>query len=417
MEVNKLTSPFRVRSEIGALRSVLLKRPGKEVENLTPATMQGLLFDDIPYLPIIQEEHDAFAKVLRDNGSEVLYLENLVTEALKDGNAKEEFIRNILKESGIHVVELAQELSHYLLSMPTENMVDKIMAGVRNDEIEVNSSALAWLADHQNQSLFLMEPMPNLYYTRDPANILDGGISVNNMLFRARKRESLFMSTILNHHPYFKDGDFEVFRDRQTSTSIEGGDVLVLSEEVLAIGVSQRTSGQAIEELAKTLFNEETTFNKVLAIEIPHVRAMMHLDTVFTMVDRDKFTIHPGIQGLNGKMSVFILEPGQNKNELRVSRHSDLKTVLKNALKLDDLALIPCGGGDPVAAPREQWNDGSNTLAIEPGVVVTYNRNHVSNKLLREYGVKVIEVPSSELSRGRGGPRCMSMPLVRETIN
>lgn len=412
-----MTSPFRVRSEIGALRSVLLKRPGKEVENLTPKTMHDLLFDDIPYLPIIQEEHDAFAKVLRDNGSEVLYLEDLVTEALEDGNAKEEFIRKILKESGIHVVELAQELSHYLLSMPTKKMVEKIMAGVRNDEIEVDSSALAWLADHQNQSLFLMQPMPNLYYTRDPANILDGGISVNNMLYKARKRESLFIATILNHHTYFKDADFEVFRDRTTSTSIEGGDVLVLSEEVLAIGVSQRTSGQAIEELAKTLFTQNTTFKKVLAIEIPHVRAMMHLDTVFTMVDKDKFTIHPGIQGLDGKMSVFVLEPSKNVGEIRVSHRTDLKSVLKDTLNLDDLALIPCGGGDAIAAPREQWNDGSNTLAIKPGVVVTYNRNHVSNKLLREYGVKVLEIPSSELSRGRGGPRCMSMPLVRETIH
>lgn len=411
-----MNSPFRVRSEIGALRSVLLKRPGKEVENLTPGTMHDLLFDDIPYLPIIQEEHDVFAQVLRDNGSEVLYLEELVVEALETGNAKEEFVRKILFESGINVVELAQELSQYLLSMKPKEMVDKVMAGVRNDEIDVDSSALAWLADHQKKSLFLMQPMPNLYYTRDPANVLDGGISVNNMLFEARKRESLFMETILKHHSFFKDTDIEVFRDRTTATSIEGGDVLVLSEEVLAIGVSQRTSGQAIEELAKTLFSKETSFTKVLAIEIPHVRAMMHLDTVFTMVDKDKFTIHPGIQGLDGKMSVFVLEPSQSKGEVRVSHHTDLKSVLKSTLQLDDLALIPCGGGDPIAAPREQWNDGSNTLAIEPGVVVTYNRNYVSNQLLREHGVKVLEIPSSELSRGRGGPRCMSMPLVRETV-
>lgn len=411
-----MTSPFQVRSEIGALRSVLVKRPGKEVENLTPDTMHDLLFDDIPYLPIIQEEHDAFTSLLKENGSEVLYLEDLVAEALDTDKVKEKFVKQVLNESGIHVVELMKELSQYLLSMPTKEMVEKVMAGVRNDEIDVNSSALAWLADHQNQSLFLMQPMPNLYYTRDPANILDGGISLNNMLFKARKRESLFMETILHHHPKFNQSEVEIFRDRQTKTSIEGGDVLVLSEEVLAIGVSQRTSGQAIEELAKELFSKQTSFKKVLAIEIPHVRAMMHLDTVFTMVDHDKFTIHPGIQGLDGKMSVFVLEPGKAAGEVRVSHHKDLKAVLKDTLGLDDLALIPCGGGDPIAAPREQWNDGSNTLAIEPGKVVTFNRNHVSNRLLREHGVEVLEIPSSELSRGRGGPRCMSMPLVRESV-
>lgn len=409
-----MTSPFQIYSEIGTLRSVIVKRPGQEVENLTPDTMQDLLFDDIPYLPIIQDEHDAFTKVLRENGTDVLYLEDLVVESLGDNNKKEAFVHKIIEESGIHVLEIVQELSDYLLSMPTKSMVEKVMAGVRNDEVSVDSSALAWLADHQNKSLFLMQPMPSLYYTRDPATVLGEGLAINHMFFQARKRESLFMEIIIQNHPYFKAHEINLFRDRYTKTPIEGGDILVLNEEVVAVGISQRTSGYAIEELAKELFLKGVTFKKVLAIEIPHVRAMMHLDTVFTMVDYDKFTIHPGITRLNGGISIFLLEPGKETDEIRVSHYTDLKKVLKKALKLDDLALIPCGGGDPIAAPREQWNDGSNTLAIKPGVVVTFNRNHVSNRLLREHGVDVLEISSSELSRGRGGPRCMSMPLIRE---
>ncbi|MFL2121117.1 arginine deiminase [Marinilactibacillus psychrotolerans] len=405
---------INVTSEISKLNSVLLKRPGLEVENLTPNTMHDLLFDDIPYLPIIQQEHDAFANVLKDNGAQVYYLEKLAAEAIEHSHSKEKIVQQFINESDIHEIDIANELSNYLFSMDTQSMVDKIMAGIRNDEVDIHSTSLAWSADHQKKSLFLMQPMPNLYYTRDPANILGGGISINNMTYTARKRESLFMEIIVNYHPDFKDSGLNIWRDRMVSTSIEGGDVLVLNEEVLAIGISQRTSGRAIEELAKTLFSSNSTFKKILAIEIPHVRAMMHLDTVFTMIDTDKFTIHPGIQSLDGKMSVYILQPGKAKDEIDVTHQTDLSAALKEALNLSEIALIPCGGGDAIAAPREQWNDGSNTLAIKPGVVVTYNRNYVSNELMREYGVKVLEIPSSELSRGRGGPRCMSMPLSRD---
>ncbi|MFJ1627424.1 arginine deiminase [Marinilactibacillus psychrotolerans] len=404
---------INVTSEISKLNSVLLKRPGREVENLTPNTMHDLLFDDIPYLPIIQQEHDAFANVLKDNGAQVYYLEKLAAEAIEHSHSKEKIVQQFINESDIHEIDIANELSNYLFSMDTQSMVDKIMSGIRNDEVDIHSTSLAWSADHQKKSLFLMQPMPNLYYTRDPANILGGGISINNMTYTARKRESLFMEIIVKYHPDFKDSGLNIWRDRMVSTSIEGGDVLVLNEEVLAIGISQRTSGRAIEELAKTLFSSNSTFKKILAIEIPHVRAMMHLDTVFTMIDTDKFTIHPGIQSLDGKMSVYVLQPGKHKGEIEVKHQTDLSKALMEALKISELALIPCGGGDAIAAPREQWNDGSNTLAIEPGVVVTYNRNYVSNDLMREYGVKVLEVPSSELSRGRGGPRCMSMPLSR----
>lgn len=404
---------FNINSEIDPLKTVLLKRPGKEVENLIPDTMENLLFDDIPYLPIIQEEHDAFAEALKSNGSEVLYLEELVTEAIDTAGSHQKIVDQLITESGIQVNEVRQELSSYLLSMDTRQMVDTMMAGIRTDALDIKSSSLAWLADRQNQSLFLMQPMPNLYYTRDIASTIGEGISINKMTYEARKRESLFMETIVKEHPEFNTDKLKVWRDRYSNTTIEGGDILVLNEEVLAIGVSQRTTGHAIEELAHSLFSKQGKIKKILAIEIPHVRAMMHLDTVFTMVDRDAFTIHPGIQDMDRKMSIYMMEPSKVEGKLKVTHHTDLGEILKDVLKVPEINLIPCGDGDPIAAPREQWNDGSNTLAIKPGVVVTYNRNYVSNQLLRENGIQVIEVPSSELSRGRGGPRCMSMPLLR----
>lgn len=405
---------FNINSEIDPLKTVLLKRPGKEVENLIPDTMENLLFDDIPYLPVIQEEHDAFAQALKDNGTEVLYLEELLTEAIDATNNQKTIADQLITESGIHVKEVKQELSNYLLSMDTRQMVDTMMAGIRTDALDIKSSSLAWLADRQNLSLFLMQPMPNLYYTRDIASTIGNGISINKMTYEARKRESLFMETVVKNHPDFNTDSLKIWRDRYSETTIEGGDILVLSEDVLAIGVSQRTTGRAIEELAHSLFSKQDKIRKVLAIEIPHVRAMMHLDTVFTMVDKDAFTIHPGIQDMNQKMSIYMLEPSKVEGDLTVTHHTDLGELLKDVLNVPEINLIPCGDGDPVAAPREQWNDGSNTLAVKPGVVVTYNRNYVSNQLLRENGIKVIEVPSSELSRGRGGPRCMSMPLLRK---
>lgn len=436
--------PIHVNSEIGKLKTVLLKRPGKEVENLTPEIMERLLFDDIPHLSVIQKEHDAFAKALQDNGVEVLYLEKLAAEAIDEGGIKEAFLEKMLDESNIESPSVYERLKKYLLDMDTQEMVDTIMAGVRKKDVNIpkkhlsdvaedggdpageEKSADAYFTEDITEHLsevsndddypFYMDPMPNLYFTRDPAASLGNGLTINHMTFAARQRESLFIEAIIEHHPRFAGQDVEVWRDRNHTSHIEGGDELVLSKDVLAVGISQRTSAQAIEELAIELFKREAPFKKVLAIKIPNVRAMMHLDTVFTMVDYDKFTIHPGIQSIGGSIDVYILEKGDQPDKVKITHKTNLQEVLKEALGVEELTLIPCGGGDAIAAPREQWNDGSNTLAIAPGVVVTYDRNYVSNALLREHGIKVIEIESSELSRGRGGPRCMSMPLVREDL-
>lgn len=406
--------PIHVTSEIGTLKKVMLKRPGKEVENLSPSIMRRLLFDDIPYLPIIQEEHDRFAEALKNEGIEVVYLEKLAAEAIIAGNIREPFVDQMIEESQVKTTHVKKGLKEYLLSLDTQNMIDKIMSGVRTYEIDIKETSLLHQSDDDHYP-FYMDPMPSLYFTRDPSVALGNGLIVNNMTFDARKRESLFMEAIIDHHPDFAgENAVKIWRDRNHVSTIEGGDVLVLNEAVLAIGISERTSAIAVEHLSKELFDKNASFKKIIAIKIPNVREMMHLDTVFTMVDHDKFIIHPGIQEENGQIDMFILEPDALNGGVAIVQTRDIEKVLKEALQLESITLIPCGEGDAVAAPREQWNDGSNTLAIAPGVVVTYNRNAVTNELLRSYGIKVIEIPSSELSRGRGGPRCMTMPLIRE---
>ncbi|MGA5680333.1 arginine deiminase [Bacillus bombysepticus] len=407
--------PIHVTSEIGELQTVLLKRPGKEVENLTPDYLQQLLFDDIPYLPIIQKEHDYFAQTLRNRGVEVLYLEKLAAEALVDKKLREEFVDRILKEGQADVNVAHQTLKEYLLSFSNEELIQKIMGGVRKNEIETSKKTHLYelMEDHYP---FYLDPMPNLYFTRDPAASVGDGLTINKMREPARRRESLFMEYIIKYHPRFAKHNVPIWLDRDYKFPIEGGDELILNEETIAIGVSARTSAKAIERLAKKLFSRQNKIKKVLAIEIPKCRAFMHLDTVFTMVDYDKFTIHPAIQGPKGNMNIYILEKGSDEETLKITHRTSLMEALKEVLGLSELVLIPCGGGDVIASAREQWNDGSNTLAIAPGVVVTYDRNYVSNTLLREHGIEVIEVLSSELSRGRGGPRCMSMPIVRKDI-
>ncbi len=406
--------PIHITSEIGKLKTVLVKRPAEEVQNFTPEMMPRLLFDDIPYLPIAQQEHDNFTNVLRDNGVEVLYLEKLAAEALDAGGeqVRNNFVDRMLAESGFVGGVTHDALKEYLLSMNNQDMVNKIMAGVRKNEVDFVSNDLVDLAEESDYPFF-MDPMPNLYFTRDPSACIGNGLSINHMTYPARQRESLFNEVIIKHHPRFNNENVHVWRDRNHNTRIEGGDELVLSDHVMAIGVSQRTSAQAIEDIANSLF-KDSQFDTVVAIKIPHNHAMMHLDTVFTMINYNQFTVHPGILN-GGKIDTWIITPGKDV-QLNLDHRTDLKGVLKDVLNLDELEVIPTGGGDPIIAGREQWNDGSNTLAIAPGVVVTYNRNYVSNELLRKHGIKVIDILSSELSRGRGGPRCMSCPIVREDI-
>jgi arginine deiminase len=405
---------LNVTSEIGKLRTVLLHRPGQEVENLTPELLERLLFDDIPYLEVARKEHDFFANVLRNNGVEVLYLEKLAAEAIADKIIKAEFISQFIDEASVESESLKMALTEYFHGFSNQDMIDKMMAGVRREELtNFNRSSLN---DQVNNFYpFICDPMPNLYFTRDPFATIGNGITLNHMRTQTRNRETIFAKYIFKNHPRFKSAGIHRWFDREEKTSLEGGDELVLNNKVLAIGISQRTDSASVEKVCRKLFEMNSGFETVLAFHIPSSRAFMHLDTVFTMVDYDKFTIHSEIEG---PLTVYEMTKHKDKNGIKIKiEKQDMKLENILAKHLDrKVTLIRCGNGDKIHGAREQWNDGANTLAIAPGEVVVYSRNHITNKILESYGVKLHVIPSSELSRGRGGPRCMSMPLYRENL-
>jgi arginine deiminase len=405
---DNVNKSINVYSEIGKLKKVLLHRPGKELENLMPEYLDRLLFDDIPYLKIAQQEHDAFANIFRENGAEVVYLEDLVVESLVNDEVNSKFIDEYIEEAGIKEDRETGILKEYFLSFSDKkDMVLKMMEGIRKSEIKDYRGP--GLADFlSNQYPFIIDPMPNLYFTRDPFAALGSGVSIHKMMTATRNRETLFGKYIFNYHPAYKDT--KLFYDRTEDYSLEGGDILVLNKETIAVGISQRTNPNAIEKFANIILTEESSFKKVIAIDIPKTRAFMHLDTVFTMVDYDKFTIHPNIKS---DIVVYVLKKVDGKMDITEERGT-LERVLEKELNIDKIKLIKCGGDSVIDASREQWNDGSNTLCISPGEVIVYSRNYVTNKILEEEGIKIHIMPSSELSRGRGGPRCMSMPLIRE---
>ena len=399
-------------SEIGRLKRVLLHRPGGELENLMPEYLERLLFDDIPYLKEAQNEHDAFADCLRSQGVEVVYLTDLVVESLTDGDVRRELLRQFLDEADIQDSRTREAVEEYLSAMPDQEMVPAMMAGVRKSQLRTGSARLGdYLSAAGDDYPFAVDPMPNLYFTRDPFATIGTGVSLHKMHTVTRNRETLFGKFIFEHHPLYKNAPR--WYDRGLTSSLEGGDILILSPQVLAVGISQRTREDSIDTLAETVLTYDGTFQKVLAFNIPKTRSFMHLDTVFTMVDRDKFTVHPNILG---QLTVFVMELDENRKMTIRQEDGRLEDILKEHLGLDSVTLIPCGRGSEIDAAREQWNDGSNTLAIAPGEVVVYARNYVTNQSLEEAVIRIHTIPSAELSRGRGGPRCMSMPLWREDL-
>ena len=411
-------SVINVTSEIKPLKEVLVHRPGKELLNLTPDTLHRLLFDDIPYLRVAQAEHDEFVQILRDNDVKVYYLEDLMAETLDfNPEIKKKFLKQFIEEAGVNTPKYRDLVFEYLMSIEdSKEFVLKTMEGIQIYELDrekkVMEKSLVDLVTDETD--FIVEPMPNLYFTRDPFASVGNGVVLNKMYSVTRNRETIYAEYIFNYHPKFKD-QLEKYYDRYYDWHIEGGDVLNLNEHILAVGISQRTEAGAIDKLAKNLFkNPNCKIDTVLAFNIPESRAFMHLDTVFTQIDVDKFTYHPGIMKT---LQVFEITEGDDPNsdeDLNVKEINDsLENILSHYLGLQ-VTLIPCAGGDDVAAQREQWNDGTNTLCVAPGVVVVYNRNNITNEYLRSHGIKVIEMSSAELSRGRGGPRCMSMPLRRE---
>ncbi|MGI5173779.1 arginine deiminase [Treponema sp. OMZ 840] len=404
-------SAIQITSEIKPLKKVLLHRPGNELLNLTPSNLENLLFDDIPYLAAAQKEHDLFADIFRQKGIEVVYLENLMAEVLDmSEEIKKRFLEQYLFEARIYTKEYKKAVFDFLMRIPdNKELVLKTMEGINLNEL--NGSVFNSLENHiKNHDKLIIDPMPNLYFTRDATAAIGRGICINSMYSVTRKRETVYSEYIFNHHPDFKENVKQYYK-RTDPFHIEGGDITNLNEHIIAVGVSERTCADAVEALARNLFaDNDSAIDTVLAFTIPAKRAFMHLDTVFTQVDTDIFVVHPGILRT---LEVFELKAASGGGVNIKQVQGSLERILASYLKLDAVSLIHCGAGNKIAAEREQWNDGSNTLCIAPGEVIVYERNNITNELLDARGIKLHPILSSELSRGRGGPRCMSMPLVR----
>lgn len=399
-------------SEIAPLKKVLMHRPGEEFLNLTPNTLERLLFDDIPYLKTAQMEHDAFANTLRAEGVEVVYLVDLVAEAIEAGGrvVRKKFLEQFIREAGITSPKITKHCYDFLNDIKdTRDMIRKCIAGIDISELKKLGKVSGFYATRDTGRM-IIDPIPNLYFQRDPMATIGHGATLHHMWSVTRTRESIFMEYVYEYHPFYSGT--KLYYDRTEPYCIEGGDIEVLSKEVVAIGISQRTEPDAIADFAKRLFKDKSNnFKYVLAIDIPDERSFMHLDTVMTQVDVDKFAVQDAIMDIS---TIYEISQGHGGELEIVEIHQSLQKVLEKYLHLSKVELIKCGNGRRIDAEREQWSDGVNLICIRPGVVIAYDRNFVTNQALKKHGITVIEVPSSELSRGRGGSHCMTMALVRE---
>ena len=414
-----MTKGLNVHSEIGALKKVVLHRPGRDLVNVMAEEFEEVWIHDCFDIDVAQKEHDAFADLLRSEGVEVLYMEKLVSEALDAcSSARPEFIDAFIAESGISNPVLVQAVREKLDAIDDSyQLVLDAMGGYRYRDLELpktDRSLVMLDGDDFKSEDLVLKPLPSSYFSRDPLASVGHGALLNHMYWKQRDREVVFYETVFKYHPDY--AGTPIWYDHKSDWHIEGGDVLNINAHTLAIGISQRTEAAAIEQLAKNLFwgPGEAEIDTIYAIKIPNGYAYMHLDTVCTQVDRDKFTVYPGIFET---LRVYRLTSGVSKGEVAIEEIDDtLEHILEMATGAEKIQLIECGAGDMVEASREQWNDGSNTLAVAPGKVCVYERNKVTNDELYKHGLDLLVVPSEELSRGRGGPRCMSMPFWREDL-